>query len=108
MEVVLGDIWIPEFPDGTLFDMSSGPDLFILGDVRASILSDLQSFMHSYATGRLMTSGDKLSTIKDIDPVVEKRNSKIPKGHTEIFKSVDRQDHGQQNEMKDKHRTIYS
>ena len=32
-----------------------------------------------------------------------KRNSKIPKGHTEIVKSEDRQDHGQQNETKDKH-----
>ena len=34
-----------------------------------------------------------------------KRNSKIPKGQTEIVKSEDRQDHGQQNETKDKHRT---
>ena len=33
------------------------------------------------------------------------RNSKIPKGQTEIIKSVDRQDHGKQNETKDKHRT---
>ena len=33
-----------------------------------------------------------------------KRNSKIPKGQTEIVKSEDRQDHGQQNETKDKHR----
>ena len=32
-------------------------------------------------------------------------NSKKPKGQTEIVKSVDRQDHDQQNEMKDKHRT---
>ena len=28
----------------------------------------------------------------------------IPKGQTEIFKSEDRQDHGEQNETKDKHR----
>ena len=34
-----------------------------------------------------------------------KRNSKISKGQTEIVKSEDRQDHGQQNETKDKHRT---
>ena len=34
-----------------------------------------------------------------------KRNSKIPKGQKEIVKSEDRQDHGQQNETKDKHRT---
>ena len=34
-----------------------------------------------------------------------KRNSKIPNGQTEIVKSEDRQDHGQQNETKDKHRT---
>ena len=34
-----------------------------------------------------------------------KRNSKIPKGQTEIVKSEDRQDHGQQNETKNKHRT---
>ena len=33
------------------------------------------------------------------------RNSKIPKGQTEIVKSEDRQDHGQQNETKDKHTT---
>ena len=33
------------------------------------------------------------------------RNSKIPKGQTEIVKSEDRQAHGQQNETKDKHRT---
>ena len=33
------------------------------------------------------------------------RNSKTPKGQTEIDKSEDRQDHGQQNETKDKHRT---
>ena len=36
-----------------------------------------------------------------------KRNSKILKGQTEIFKSGDRQDHGQQNETKDKHRTLH-
>ena len=34
-----------------------------------------------------------------------KRNSKIPKGQTEIAKSEDRQDHGQQNETKDKYKT---
>ena len=34
-----------------------------------------------------------------------KRNSKIPKGQTEIVNSEIRQDHGQQNETKDKHRT---
>ena len=34
-----------------------------------------------------------------------KRNSKIPKGQTEIVNSVNRQDHGQQNETKDKHKT---
>ena len=33
------------------------------------------------------------------------RNSKIPKGRIEIVKSEDRQDHGQQNKTKDKHRT---
>ena len=33
-----------------------------------------------------------------------KRNSKIPKGKIEIANSEDRQDHGQQNEMKDKYR----
>ena len=31
--------------------------------------------------------------------------SLIPKGQAEIVKSEDRQDHGQQNETKDKHRT---
>ena len=31
------------------------------------------------------------------------RNSKIPKGQTEIVKSEDKQDNGQQNETKDKH-----
>ena len=31
-----------------------------------------------------------------------KRNSKIPNGQIEIVKSEDRQDHGQQIEMKDK------
>ena len=36
---------------------------------------------------------------------LKKRNSKIPKGQTEIVKAEDRQDHGQQNETKDKHRT---
>ena len=34
-----------------------------------------------------------------------KRNSKIPKKQTEIVKSEDKQDHGQQNETKDKHTT---
>ena len=34
-----------------------------------------------------------------------KWNSKIQKGQTEVVKSKDRQDHGQQNETKDKHRT---
>ena len=33
------------------------------------------------------------------------RNSKIPKGQTEIVKSEDRKDYGQENETKDKHRT---
>ena len=33
-----------------------------------------------------------------------KKNSKIPKGQQKIVKSEDRQEHGQQNEMKDKHR----
>ena len=33
------------------------------------------------------------------------RNSKIPKGQTEIVKSEDRQDRGQQDETNDKHRT---
>ena len=37
--------------------------------------------------------------------MVHERNSKIPKGQTEIVKSEDRQDHGQQNETKEKHRT---
>ena len=37
-------------------------------------------------------------------PKRSQRNSKIPKGQTEIVKSEDRQDHGQQNETKDKHR----
>ena len=32
-------------------------------------------------------------------------NSKIPKGQTEIVQSEDRQDHGHQNETKDKYRT---
>ena len=38
---------------------------------------------------------------------IRKRNLKIPKGHTEIVKAADRQDHGhgQQNEMKEKHKT---
>ena len=35
--------------------------------------------------------------------LILKRNSKIPKGETEIVKSEDRQDHGQPNETKDKH-----
>ena len=35
------------------------------------------------------------------------RNSNIPKGQTEIVKQEDRQDHGEQNETKDKHR-IYN
>ena len=39
-----------------------------------------------------------------IEPLL-KRNSTIQKGKTEIVKSEDRQDHGQQNEAKDKHRT---
>ena len=34
-----------------------------------------------------------------------KKNSKILKEQTEIVKSEDRQDHGQQNETNDKHRT---
>ena len=38
---MLGDIGTPEYPDSTVSVMSSGPDLFILGDVRASIHSDL-------------------------------------------------------------------
>ena len=33
------------------------------------------------------------------------RNSKIPKGKTEIVNPEDRQYHGQQNETKDKHNT---
>ena len=37
--------------------------------------------------------------------IVCKRNLEIPKGQTNIVKLEDRQDHGQQNEMKDKHRT---
>ena len=37
-------------------------------------------------------------------PYSSNRNSKIPNGQTEIVKSEDRQDHGQQNETKDKHR----
>ena len=36
---------------------------------------------------------------------MEKKTSKIPNGQPEIIKSEDRQDHGQQNERKDKHRT---
>ena len=40
-----------------------------------------------------------------IDARASKRNSKIPKGQIEIVKSEDRQDHGQQNETKDKYRT---
>ena len=36
-----------------------------------------------------------------------KRNSKIPKGQTEIEKSEDREDHGQQNETKNKHTTLH-
>ena len=34
-----------------------------------------------------------------------RKNSKKSKGQTEIVKSEDRQDHGQQNETKEKHRT---
>ena len=34
-----------------------------------------------------------------------KKKSKIPKGQTEIVKSQDRQDHGQQNETADKQST---
>ena len=37
--------------------------------------------------------------------ISNKRDSKIPKGQTEIVKSEDKQDHGQQNETKDIHRT---
>ena len=37
--------------------------------------------------------------------VLIKRNLRIPKWQTEIVQSEDRQDHGQQNETKDKHRT---
>ena len=33
------------------------------------------------------------------------KNSKIPKWQTEVNKSKDRQDHGQQNETKNKHTT---
>ena len=36
--------------------------------------------------------------------VVFKRNLKIPKGQTDIARSEDRQDHGQENKTKDKHR----
>ena len=36
---------------------------------------------------------------------INRRNSKIQKGQTEIVKSQDRQDHGRQNETKNKHRT---
>ena len=36
---------------------------------------------------------------------MSRRNSKIPKEQTEIVKSENRQNHGQQNETKDKHRT---
>ena len=45
--------------------------------------------------------------MKDIDDSAYKNtwNSKIPNWQPEIVKSEDRQDHGQQNEMKDKHRT---
>ena len=35
---------------------------------------------------------------------MSKRTSKIPKGQIVIIQSEDRQGHGQQNEMKDKHR----
>ena len=41
----------------------------------------------------------------DFSHVFFSRNSKILKGQTEIVQSVDRQDHGQQNKKKDKHRT---
>ena len=34
------------------------------------------------------------------------KNSKIPNEQAEIVKSEDRQDHDQQNETKDKHRTL--
>ena len=40
-----------------------------------------------------------------INDTICTRNSEILKGQTEIVKSEDRQDHGQQNKTKDKHRT---
>ena len=45
------------------------------------------------------------STSKSLIYITNIRNSKIPRGQTEIVKSGDRQDHGQQNERKDKYRT---
>ena len=38
----------------------------------------------------------------------DKKNSKIPKGQTEIVKSEDRQDHIQQNETKDQYAQHYT
>ena len=43
--------------------------------------------------------------MKTSETKTNKRTSKIPKRKTEIVKSEGRQDHGQQNETKDKHRT---
>ena len=40
-----------------------------------------------------------------LEPILTRRNSKIPKGQTEIVTSENRQEHGQQNETKHKHRT---
>jgi hypothetical protein len=47
----------PAVPDDTVSMVPSCSDLFILGDVRASILADLRKFMHLTATGRMMSSG---------------------------------------------------
>ena len=51
---------------------------------------------------RCIPSTQALENVKKIH-IYSKRNSKTPKGQTEIGKSEDRQDHAQQNETKDKH-----
>ena len=53
---------------------------------------------------RKMTSGQIVYYHRH-SPSGGKGNSKMPKGQTEIVKSKDKQDYGQQNETKDKHST---
>ena len=47
-----------------------------------------------------------LNKISNFYVLLIKRDSKIPKGQTKIFQINDRQDHDQQNETKDKHKTL--